>query len=69
MTRWNPCGERIAIRFDTGEEVDAAVTFIYKHPELNRLPFDSPDGYELHIPAEAEAIFKQSGLRYKSFRL
>lgn len=55
---------RVFVRFRNGKEVDKAIDVIYSHPALSKLPFDSPDGYELHIDKVAISILKEAGLTF-----
>lgn len=57
--------ELVAVRFTTGEEVDRAIDILFDDPRLRNMPWDTPDGYELHLPARAATILKGHGLAFR----
>lgn len=64
-----PSTHLIAVRFKTGPEVDRAIDIIYSDPRLKGGDFDSPDGYELHVSKESEAVLREHGLVFTTFSL
>jgi hypothetical protein len=57
----------VALRFKSEADVDRAIAFVYETKELADMHWDTPDGWELHIPESAEAIFAKSGIAYEQF--
>jgi hypothetical protein len=55
----------VAVRFATGDDVNKALDVLFDDPALRNVPWDSPDGYELHIPKYAEPLLRNRGLDYK----
>ncbi len=59
----------VALRFNNEADVDRAIALVNEANELKNMPWDTPDGWELHIPESAEVVFTNSGLKYKRIEL
>lgn len=59
----------VAIIFDKPGEFKRAVYLIPKDSELSDIYWTSPDGRELHIPREAQSLFKERGFEFRTREL